>query len=615
MNLIYTQRRLTGGIQPPEHKQLSASQPVRRAALPNRIFLPLIDERQQPLTPLVAPGDSVTTGQLVASCPAGLGANLHSSISGQVVAIEQRPLLHPSGLPVASLIIQSDGQDKPAIHLAGWHPRLRNWHTANKEELLNLIAQAGITGLGGAGFLAAAKIRAASQQPVRSLIINAAECEPFITTDAALIQTQASAILEGCALLSYLVQAQEVLIGIEDNKPLAIQALSRALAAATAVNANHPGASELAKLKICVVPTRYPSGSDKLLIQLLTGQEVPSGQLASDLGILCHNVASCYAIYQAITQGQPLIERLVTLTGSQLNQPGNYWVRVGTPLNQLLQEAAANPNADLRLIIGGPLMGYQLAVAPGLKFTRHFPGYSAYASSKSLNCLLVPTPTELPTPAPEQACIRCGKCELVCPLNLLPQQLYFYAAGQAWQQAEQQQLFDCIECGACTWVCPSSIPLVDYYRQAKAELRQAAAAQQLAATAQRRYEARTARLQQEEQERAARRQARLDALAQVNPAPQPPASAANNLSNSPSLSLQTSSNAQAGPSPQQLKQLHMAKAAAQTAVSKAEKSLHNLNHNPDTTAEQLEQQQQRLELAKEQLAKVLARLAASTGQT
>jgi len=578
MTTTWIKRSFHGGIHPPENKHLSSLAGVKTAALPKEVILPLANSTLQPL---VEVGDKVKTGQLIANCSKGFAANLHASISGEITAIEARPFTHPSGLSVPAIVITSDEQDTHFEHSA--YPL---WRETTDEQLLEVIQQAGLVGLGGAGFPSAIKIQGAKQQDIKTLIINAAECEPYITADDLLIQTQAKELLEGIAILQRLLKPEAILLGIEDNKPEAIIALETALK-------EHPLAAEL---EICVLPTRYPSGGEKQLIQLLTGQEVPSGKLPVDIGVLCHNVGTLYALHSAIVLGQPLIQRLVTVTGQAITQPGNYWVRLGTPINQLLKEVGTKTTAS-RLIIGGPMMGFTL-------------NSNNYPIIKSVNCLLLPTEKELPLPGVEQPCIRCGQCELACPAQLLPQQLYFYSANQAYEQAADQQLFDCIECGACAWVCPSEIPLVQYYRHAKAELRQMQTEAIKAEQAKQRFEARNARLKQEALEKEAKRKARAEATARMAAAKK---AAAEKEANQPAASKAKSTNqaatSEAALDNKKLKQLKTAKAAATVAVRKAEKTLGNLEVNPDATPEQIYDQLVMIDKAKEQLAKAEAKLA------
>ncbi|SFX10170.1 electron transport complex subunit RsxC [Marinospirillum alkaliphilum] len=591
-------RPFHGGIHPPEHKHLSNQAPLRTAPLPEEVVLSLVQHAGRIAEPIVQVGDRVQTGQLLAGCQSGTGACIHASISGEVIAIEPRPMAHPSGLTAPSIVIRSDGQD------SRWPwPTLPDWQQASDQQLLAQLEHAGLVGLGGATFPTWIKLEGARKHGIRTLIINAAECEPYITADDLLMRSRPEALLEGIALLERLLQPEQLLLGIEDNKPEALQAIAQAIA----------GHALESRLKACVLPTRYPSGGEKQLIQLLTGQEVPSGKLPIDLGILCQNVGTLVALRDAVVLGQPLIERVVTLTGQAVRNPGNWLVRLGTPISQLLQLAEADPEQAERLIVGGPMMGFNL-------------DSDQYHVTKGMNCLLLTTAEELPLPGPEQPCIRCGRCEDACPVRLLPQQLYFYAAGGAFDKAEQQQLADCIECGACAWVCPSEIPLVQYYRHAKDQLIRKRADARKADLAKLRFEARKARLEREEQEKETKRRARAEAAAKMaaakraasetaeNPTPAPataaatttatPAPAAENTASAPP----TAAAASGSLDDKQLKQLKIARAAAAVAVKKAEKTLANLHTTPDATPEQIQEQQQRVEAAQQQLARAEQRL-------
>lgn len=603
MSIQTITRQFHGGIHPPEHKHWSSTAPLRDADLPDEVILPLTQHAGRIAEPLVQVGDRVKTGQRIAACRQGTGACIHASISGEVIAIEPRPVPHASGLTLPAVVIRSDGLDTPGFEPPGFLPPGIDWRTATAETLLPLIRQAGLVGLGGATFPTAIKVEGAVHQGVRTLIINAAECEPYITADDLLIRHHSHELLEGISILQHLLQAEQLLLGIEDNKPEALESLKNALE-------HHPLKDQL---QICILPTRYPSGGEKQLIQLLTGLEVPSGQLPMHVGVLCHNVGTLVALHDALVLGKPLIERIVTVTGQAVQQPGNYRVRLGTPISQLLQQAQVNPQTVDRLIIGGPMMGYTL-------------DSDAYPITKGINCLLLPTASELPLPGIEQPCIRCSRCEEVCPAQLLPQQLYFYAAHQSWDKAEEQQLFDCIECGACAWVCPSEIPLVQYYRHAKDKLLQKRAETRKADLAKLRFEARKARFEREEQEKEAKRRARAEAAARMaaakreserdsekeaelaNPPASPPVTTQATLTAAQPATATPA--AAAGVDEKQLKQLKIAKAAATVAVKKAEKTLSNLHTSPDATPEQISEQEQRLSAAQEQLAKAEAKLAA-----
>uniref|UniRef100_UPI003B9E7BBC electron transport complex subunit RsxC n=1 Tax=Aeromonas sp. 604176 TaxID=2712052 RepID=UPI003B9E7BBC len=316
------------------------------------------------------------------------------------------------------------------------------------------------------------------------LIVNGLECEPYITTDDRLMQQYADEIMDGIRVLKHLLKPKLTLIGVEDNKPEAIEQLTR-----------HATDEDVL---VKTVPTKYPSGGAKQTIELLTGRQVPKGGRAVDIGIMVLNVATVFAIKRAIIDGEPLIERIVTLTGDSFKKPGNAWVRLGTPVRWLLQRFELQPEAEQRVIMGGPMMGFTLphAMVPVVKAT---------------NCLLAPTQAELPAPGPEQPCIRCSACADACPATLLPQELYWYSRAKEYDKAEKLNLMDCIECGACAWVCPSEIPLVQYYKIAKDDIREARAEAEKAERAKQRFEAKQARF---EREKAAREARHAEAAAQ-----------------------------------------------------------------------------------------------------
>ncbi|HAF7058426.1 TPA: electron transport complex subunit RsxC, partial [Salmonella enterica] len=313
---------------------------------------------------------------------------------------------------------------------------------------------------------------------ITTLIINAAECEPYITADDRLMQDCAAQIVEGIRILAHILQPREVLIGIEDNKPQAISMLRAVLADAHDIS-------------LRVIPTKYPSGGAKQLTQILTGKQVPHGGRSSDIGVLMQNVGTAYAVKRAVVDGEPITERVVTLTGEAVSRPGNVWARLGTPVRHLLNDAGFCPSADQMVIMGGPLMGFTLPWldVPVVKIT---------------NCLLAPSVTEMGAPQEEKSCIRCSACADACPADLLPQQLYWFSKGQQHDKATAHHIADCIECGACAWVCPSNIPLVQYFRQEKAEINAIRLEEKRAAEAKARFEARQARLEREKAARLAR---------------------------------------------------------------------------------------------------------------
>ncbi|QHM75600.1 electron transport complex subunit RsxC [Mixta tenebrionis] len=460
-----------GGIHPPEMKTQSSGAPLRRLPLADRFIIPLKQHIGNEGELCVQPGDRVLRGQPLTF---GYGRMLpvHAPTSGTVEAIAPHITAHPSGLPEMSVIIRPDGEDR-------WIERqgVSDYRQLTREETIGRIHQAGVAGLGGAGFPTATKLKGGLNL-TRTLIINAAECEPYITADDRLMQECADEVIAGSRILAWVLQAERVLIGIEDNKPEAIAALQRALA----------GTNDL---QLRVIPTKYPSGGAKQLTKILTGKEVPHGGRSSDIGVLMQNVGTAYAVKRAIIDGEPLTERVVTLTGEAIATPGNVWGRLGTPVSHLLQQAGFQPQPQPMVIMGGPLMGFTLPAldVPVVKIT---------------NCLLAPSPGEMGEPQPELSCIRCSACADACPANLLPQQLYWYSQGADHDKARAYHIDDCIECGACAWVCPSNIPLVQYYRQEKAELRAIDLEAKRTAEAKARFEARQARLEREKLAREAR---------------------------------------------------------------------------------------------------------------
>ncbi|ENQ9727550.1 electron transport complex subunit RsxC [Yersinia enterocolitica] len=453
-----------GGIHPPEMKLQSSRVPMRIATLPEQLIVPL----QQHLGPegelRASTGERVLKGQPL-TVGRGRTVPVHAPTSGVITAIAPHTTAHPSGLAELCVHITPDGEDR-------WREQQpwADYSLRDKNDLLERIHQAGIAGLGGAGFPTASKLQGGLNS-VTTLIINAAECEPYITADDRLMQEHASEVVLGTQILMYLLQPQQVLMGIEDNKPEAITALQHALRGQD-------------KIQLRVIPTKYPSGGAKQLTKILTGKEVPFGKHSSSIGVLMQNVGTVVAIKRAVIDDEPLIERVVTLTGDALSKPGNFWARIGTPVLHLLKLAGFTPQNQPMVIMGGPLMGFTL---PSLDVP----------IVKISNCILAPTEAEMGLSEPEQSCIRCGLCVDACPAGLLPQQLYWFSRGEEHEKARNHNLFDCIECGACAYVCPSNIPLVQYYRQEKAEIRTLDQEAERAAQAKARFEAKQARLQRE----------------------------------------------------------------------------------------------------------------------
>ncbi|TVP45740.1 MAG: electron transport complex subunit RsxC [Halomonas sp.] len=536
-----------GGIYPPQRKQRSNQAALIEAPLPSRVALPLLQHSGKPATPCVTSGDLVKVGSVIAKREGLISCDLHASISGTVMEVT-----------ATQVVIESDGKDTwqrlPAM----------DWHSVEPYQLLSRLNESGIVGLGGAGFPTHIKARVMEQHAIHTLVINAAECEPYITADDLTLRSYPAEVLEGAQIMAKLCAAERIIIGIEDNKPDAIEALQNALTPSLPI-----------PIELSIIATRYPSGGERQLIKKLLNVNVPSDGLPADVGVLCHNPGTLLAILHAVRDGQPLVSRVVTLTGEAIEHPGNRWIRLGTSVREVLEQAGINlsgPNQSKlhQVIQGGPMMGTPLLTldSPVTKLT---------------NCLIAATLEELPPAPTEVPCIRCGECESVCPVALLPQQLHWYARAKDDDKLERYHLFDCIECGACSYVCPSHIPLVADYREAKSRIRIQRIETAKAEHARHRFEFRQARLAREEAEKKARREARQ---AQNRRSP-----------------TQASSSSEAI----DLRGLRIAHAAAKASVKKAEKTLARVaQQDPNQSLDDLEMQlataQENLRAAELQLA-------------
>ncbi|MGL4191831.1 MAG: electron transport complex subunit RsxC [Vibrio sp.] len=458
-----------GGIHPIENKHQSTHQPLTNATIATQLILPLKQHIGQAGDLLVKVGERVLKGQCLTQASSDLMLPIHAPTSGVISAIEPRTVAHPSGLSELCIVLTPDQQDE----WLALQPQ-PDYQQLSPDTLLDLISQAGISGMGGAGFPTANKLQTGLSR-TEILVINAAECEPYITADDALMRQYADEIVQGIDIVEHILQPKLTIIGIEDNKPQAIAALQQA--------AQHK------PLVIRVIPTKYPSGGEKQLIKILTNLEVPQGGIPADIGLMVQNVGTLQAIARAILHGEPLIRRVVTLTGECFRTPRNVWALLGTPVQALLDEFGYQADRKQpRLIMGGPMMGFTLA-------------HAQVPITKIANCILAPKRHELTGSEQEMACIRCGQCAEACPVSLLPQQLHWHAKAQEFDKCTELHLKDCIECGACAYVCPSEIPLVHYYRQAKAEIRTRSLEAEAAERAKARFEEKKARIEREKAER------------------------------------------------------------------------------------------------------------------
>ncbi|TMO23526.1 electron transport complex subunit RsxC [Pseudoalteromonas sp. S4492] len=457
-----------GGIHPPGQKQQSTTQAIARLPLPDKLVVSLKQHIGANGKLIVEKGQQVLKGQALTKPSGNWSVPVHAPTSGLISDICPMPSAHPSALPELSVIIEPDGED--------------NWCELNPvtdakalshDELVDVIHQSGIAGMGGAGF--PTYVKADTRKAIEFLIVNAVECEPYITADDMLMREHADGIVAGIELMQQLLSPQLTIIGIEDNKPDAIAAMKQA--------AQHNDS-----IIVQTVPTIYPSGGEKQLIKLLTGKEVPSGSIPADIGMLVQNVGTLFAVNQAVYEGKPLIERVVTVTGNTIHKQGNVWALLGTEIKHLLDCQGFSPVPQQRVVMGGPMMGFTL---PTVRI----------GVVKTTNCILAPDHQELAEPGDEKACIRCSACADACPASLLPQQLQWFAKSKEYDKLNEHNLFDCIECGACAYVCPSEIPLVQYYRVAKAEIKEQQAEQIKAERAKERFEARKERLEREQEER------------------------------------------------------------------------------------------------------------------
>jgi electron transport complex protein RnfC len=454
-----------GGLRLRHNKKISCGTPVEKAPLATRYFVPLLQQTGQEAEPTVREGQKVLKGDPLGVVGQSGGGTVHAPTSGTVTAISKHPNSQPSGLDGRCVVIRPDGLDQ-------WKflEPVQDWEQADPAELRQKIRDSGIVGLGGAVFPTGVKVDEASSRGIHTLVLNGSECEPYISCDEMLMREQPDSIILGARILQRAVGAVRTVIAIEDQMGAVNSALAEAVrrAGATAI-------------EIVKVTTIYPEGGEKQLVKVLTGLEVPSGGRPTDLGLLCQNVATATAVARAVTEGKPLIERIVTVTGNGVRRPRNLLAQIGTPLSNLISQCGGYAPGAARLIVGGPMMGYALSS-------------DSNPVIKAANCVLVLTDEDIRPPQQEMPCIRCGECSRVCPSVLLPQELNWSIRNGLWDDAADLGLSDCIECGCCDFVCPSHIPLTDWFRFGKSEIRLLDKEHRQAEVARQRFEAREARL-------------------------------------------------------------------------------------------------------------------------
>ena len=482
-----------GGLRLPAHKRESTSRPILEVPLPRQLIVPLEQHTGASAQPVVACGDTVLRGEVIAAAAGDtVGAPVHAPSSGTVIAIEPRPVARRRGDLAPCVVIECDGEDagrdlSPAIDYLALQP----------SALLRRILEGGIVGLGGAVFPTAQKLMQARAANAECLILNGVECEPFISCDDVLMRERAAQVVDGARILMHALQAETCYIAVESDKPEALDRLAEVLSR-----------SEDDRIALKQVPTIYPSGAEDQLVQLLTNREVPSGGLPTDVGCLVQNVGTAAAVCDWIVDSSPLISRVTTVTGDGVASPVNVRARIGTTARDIIDAAGGYRGKPRYLVFGGPMTGRSVTS-------------DDVPLDKSANCILALS--ELPTSAASSPCIRCGDCAAVCPVKLQPQQLAWYALADDETGLREFGLTDCIECGCCDLVCPSHIALTSQFRAAKTRLRELDYEHARAERARRRFEARNERLAREQQQRdaelarqkASARAAGPDAIAEI----------------------------------------------------------------------------------------------------
>lgn len=427
-----------GGIHPADKKELSADKKITETTQPQKVVIPLSQHIGAPCKPVVTMNQEVKKGELIGEPTGFVSAPVHSSVSGKIISIIEVP--NVMGRMVTSVVIENDFKDE-------WTLLKDNpdYMKLSPDEMKEKIKNAGIVGMGGATFPAIVKLSPPKEKPIDTVIINGAECEPYLTGDYRLMLESPSEIVEGLKIIMKVLGVSNGFIGIEDNKPLAIESLKKVISTSDGI-------------KICSLHTRYPQGAEKMLIKAITGREVPPRALPMDVKVVVHNAGTSKAIYEAVRFGKPLIERVVTVSGEGIKEPKNLLVKIGTPISHIIEECGGIKENAVKVISGGPMMGFAIASLD-------------MPVTKGTSGITVLTENEIVHAEKFGPCIRCGRCIDACPMGLMPSMLSVYSERGFFEGAKEYNLFDCFECGCCTYVCPSKRPIVHLIRLAKTQVK------------------------------------------------------------------------------------------------------------------------------------------------
>jgi len=424
-----------GGVHPPENK-ITADSAIEVLPLPKSVAIPVLQHIGSPASPVVNKGDFVKTGQVIAAAKGFVSSNIHSSVSGKVTRIDTLP--DNSGYKQTTIMIDVEGDEW--IDSIDRNNGISDRFSLSPEEIIKKCLEAGIVGLGGATFPSHVKLTVPAGKKCDVLIINGVECEPYLTSDHRLMVEKSREVMTGALILMKALKVDRAVIGIENNKSDAIRQLTGL-------------ASEYKGITVSSLKVKYPQGGEKQLIKALINREIPSGRLPIDVGTVVHNVGTAFAVYEAVQKNKPLIERIVTITGKSLSRPGNYLVRIGTPVRDLIEAAGGMPADSGKIIIGGPMMGKAVG-NPDIPVLKGTSGIVILPDIESVRIGINP-------------CIRCGKCLMACPLNLEPYLLMTLSQKTYFERAEKERITDCMECGSCSFICPAGRPLLDYIRLGK----------------------------------------------------------------------------------------------------------------------------------------------------